>query len=302
MNKLRPMLAAVYEPDRLNGILPVYGQPKYDGIRCLVKGGVGLSRTLKPIPNRFVQEVIRTYGSLLEGIDGELIVGSPTDPKGYNTTQSAVMTASGSPQFTFWAFDRWNTSMHFEHRFDTLRHVMAPALDSRYFAIAPTELLPTRDYVDAYISKTFGEGYEGVILRRAEALYKFNRATAKQGQLLKIKSWEDAEAVVHGFEEMESNQNEAQVDALGLTKRSSHKANKVPMGTLGKLLATGKYPDGTPFEAKIGSGFDMAQRQEIWDNQDRYLGRMVKFKYIPHGVKDNPRHPIFLGWRHPDDL
>jgi len=49
--KLRPMLATPFEEARVKKQLPVFAQPKYDGIRCLIKDGIGYSRTLKPIPN-----------------------------------------------------------------------------------------------------------------------------------------------------------------------------------------------------------------------------------------------------------
>jgi DNA ligase 1 len=58
--------------------------------------------------------------------------------------------------------------------------------------------------------------------------------------------------------------------------------------------------DGVEFN--IGTGFDAATRQTIWDNREAYLGRLVKFKSMTHGTKDRPRHPVFIGWRHEDDL
>jgi DNA ligase-1 len=56
---------------------------------------------------------------------------------------------------------------------------------------------------------------------------------------------------------------------------------------------------------KIGTGFDDKLRKEVWENRDKYLGKLVKFKYQEIGVKDLPRFPSyleFIGYRDEDDL
>jgi DNA ligase-1 len=53
---------------------------------------------------------------------------------------------------------------------------------------------------------------------------------------------------------------------------------------------------------KIGSGLNDELRDAIWDNRDEYIGKIVKYKFFQHGVKELPRHPVFLGFRHEDDL
>ena len=79
---MKPMLLPRETPDLDNLQYPVYVTPKLDGIRCLFKGGVALSRTLKPIPNKSIQAWAKKHAKILEGMDGELIVGSPTSPAG----------------------------------------------------------------------------------------------------------------------------------------------------------------------------------------------------------------------------
>jgi DNA ligase-1 len=61
---MRPMLAC---KDATGLKFPLLASAKIDGVRALVKDGKVLSRSLKPIPNRHVQEM---FGSL-EGADGE---------------------------------------------------------------------------------------------------------------------------------------------------------------------------------------------------------------------------------------
>jgi hypothetical protein len=121
-----------------------------------------------------------------------------------------------------------------------------------------------------------------------------------QGHLVKYKEWADAEGTVVGFEERMHNANEDVRDNLGHAKRSSHKENMVPMDTLGALIL-----DTAWGELKVGTGFDDAQRQNIWDANNKgkvcmnardYM-RKVTFKYQAFGMQDKPRFPVFMHFR-----
>ena len=68
--------------------------------------------------------------------------------------------------------------------------------------------------------------------------------------------------------------------------------------TLGSLTV---QKDGIVFN--IGSGFNDEQRKEIWENRDKYIGKLAKYKcFDVQSGYDAPRFPIFLGWRHEDDI
>src|SRR5690554_1925933 len=90
MHNRKPMLLYQKNPDLDLLSYPVYVTPKLDGIRCLAFQEGALSRTLKPIRNRYVQECFSKAGSTLWGMDGELIVGPPTTPDVYRVTNSGV--------------------------------------------------------------------------------------------------------------------------------------------------------------------------------------------------------------------
>jgi DNA ligase-1 len=120
----------------------------------------------------------------------------------------------------------------------------------------------------------------------------------KEGALIKVKQFTDDEATVIGFEEEFENLNEATVNALGHTERSSHQANKRGKGTLGALVCVTK--DGAEF--RIGTGFKRDERQALWDRRDTLPGSTVKFKSFLIGVKVAPRFPTFLGFRDSIDM
>jgi DNA ligase-1 len=143
------------------------------------------------------------------------------------------------------------------------------------------------------------EGHEGLMLRHPDATYKFGRSTVRQQGLLKVKAFEDDEALVVGFEELYRNLNEAFTSETGYTKRSTHQENKVPGNTMGALIVQSPKWNST---FNIGTGFSADDRQKIWDNRGAFQNKFVKFKYLKAGMKDVPRHPVFLSWRDPIDM
>lgn len=124
--------------------------------------------------------------------------------------------------------------------------------------------------------------------------YKCGRATEKEGFLLKLKPWKDAEAIIIGYDELERNLNEAKTNALGRTERSTSKEGKVAGGTLGAIqvrdLTSGQ-------EFSIGGGFTAADRDLLWAQKETLVGRIVTYKSVTIGVVDAPRFPVFQRFR-----
>lgn len=288
MTKLfRPMLACSESAHNFFDQLrfPLLASPKIDGIRATVRDGVVYARSNQPFPNVNVQRKF----SHLEHFDGEFVLGSPTRHDLCRAT-GGVTNSKEKPvdDLRLYVFDR------VEH------------LDRPYWRRNPQGLELGDDVVTLMQhtvedlenlleieAKYLDLGYEGLILRDPDAPYKCGRSTAKEQYLLKLKRFEDAEAVVIGFEERQKNGNAATTSALGRTKRSSAKAGKSGRGDLGALVC--RTPDGVEFN--IGTGFSDGERAFIWDNRDQFLGRLAKYKFFAVGVKEAPRHPVFLGWR-----
>lgn len=288
---MKPMLAGkITDTSKLR--YPLFASPKLDGIRCVISNRVSLSRSLKPIPNQFVQSTLETVD--LSGYDGELIVGDPTADDVYRMTNSAIMSRDGEPDFGFYVFDDFtNGKKPFEERLKTLQ------ADHPRVIIVPQMFVEREDDLLALEHHLLQEGYEGVMVRDPQGIYKHNRSTLKEGYLLKLKRFKDGEAEIIGFEEKMHNGNEAKINELGQTERSSHKAGLVPMGTLGALVVR---DINTGITFNIGTGFDDADRQHIWNRQDSLHGSIIKYKSFNIGVKEKPRHPVFLGIRDKRDM
>lgn len=285
------MLATDAELDKLR--FPLLASSKLDGIRAYVRDGVVYSRSNKPIPNKWVQERFKT----LDHADGELIVGEPNSSTVYRDTVSHVMAHDKAGfDVVFHVFDHL---LHLNDRYTDRYQRLTFDMLRRNDVVRHTQLpVQTLDELLAYEEQCLNQGYEGLILRDPNAPYKMGRSTVKEGYLLKLKRFTDAEAVVIGFEERMHNGNEATVSELGRTKRSSHKAGKSGRGDLGAITA--RTPAGVEFS--IGTGFTDAERAALWADRDSLVGRIAKYKYFPVGVKEAPRHPVFLGWRMKEDM
>lgn len=272
---------------------PLVISPKMDGVRGVKADGVLLARSLKPIPNKHVQAL---YAELLTGLDGELLAGSPTAPDVYRKTVSMVMSDDAPVDgLAFHVFDI-QEEHPWEERYAHLCAIF-DAVDSPALVLVPQVTVWSLAELLEYEARWVGMGYEGVIARKPGSPYKHGRSTQREGFLLKIKRFVDSEAEVIGVTELMHNANEAKTNELGRTARSHKKAGLVGAGVMGTLVVR-DCKTGVEFE--IGTGFTASDRLEIWEhwqNNRTYPWPLCKYKSFPVGVKDKPRHPVFLGWR-----
>lgn len=274
----------------------MYMSEKLDGIRCIVFGGVAYSRSLKRIPNLSIQAYVNYWAHILEGFDGELIVGDKNAPDVFNQSTSGVMRIEGEPDFTFWAFDRY--------------HHDATWLE-RYAFLVNNNLLPDRvkvlehflveddESINHFEAKMLAQGAEGIMLRDADAKYKCGRSGTKNPELQKVKRFVDNEFEIIGWEPKYTNTNEAKTNELGRTARSTAKDGMVALDTMGSLIL--RTSKGDTFSC--GSGMTDAIREDLWECRETLMGQLAKVKYFDVGNGYNvPRFPIYIGIRHKDDM
>jgi DNA ligase-1 len=299
----KPMLAAKPDPAELDAAIaalkfPVLASPKLDGIRATVQGGKLLSRSLKPIPNLEMQKL---WGRKeLEGLDGEIIAGSPFGEGVFNRTTRVVMKKDASMEGTaFYVFDCFNEKAPFSHRINTACDVTDQA------GVSPIghPIIKDLKALLAYEEKQLKKGYEGICVRDPNGLYKQGRSTMREAGLVAIKRFTDAEATVLSVYEQMENQNAQEVNELGHAKRSSHAAGKVCKGTLGGFRVFAELGKvGVEFNIGTGVGLTDAYRKELWAKRKSLVGKIVKFRYQKIGTQNAPRLPIWLGFRSKEDM
>ncbi len=296
---IKPMLAsAIKNYDAI--AYPKLASAKLDGIRCIINNGVVYSRSGKPIRSKAVQQL---FGhNELNMLDGEIIYGSPTAHNVFNLTTSFVMSEDipegmDASNLALFVFDYVSDDYAFLRR----NQIAQTRINDN--SLLPLELVhqvQVGSSVDMLMFEQMclTKGYEGIMLRNPNGMYKHGRATEKSQDLLKVKRFEDAEATVIGYEEEMYNGNEATTNELGRTERSQHKENLVGKNSLGALVCLTK--DNVQF--KIGTGYDAEMRKSLWYDKENLVGKIVKYKFFPVGVLVAPRLPVFLGWRDESDM
>lgn len=293
----RPLLAETVE-DFATIQYPVLATPKLDGIRCLRLHGKALSRKFKPIPNVHIRELLEA--NTPDGLDGEIM----TVEGEFCELSSQVMSQKGEPAFVYNVFDFVSGELT-EPYFERIKKLVAwyetSCIRKDLVKILVPVCLENEADLLAYETKCLEDGFEGIIIRKPDGRYKCGRSTVKEGILLKIKRFTDAEATIVGFEEKMKNNNEQERNEWGMAKRSSKQEGMAPCGTLGAFVVENRSL--WPNQFNLGTGLNDEIRAKVWAARDSYLGKLVKFKFQAVGMKgDAPRFPVFLGFRSEDDL
>lgn len=273
---------------------PMLASVKLDGIRGVVRHGVVWSNSGKPLRSKAVQA---KFGKL-EGMDGEIIYGAPNASNVYNLSTSFCNSTEipEGMEYTnvyFYAFD----DVRIPNVAYTERQPKVFDYDSGLIPLGSTLINTYEEFVE-YETEAINAGFEGVMLRKPDGRYKEGRSTLKEALLLKIKRFQDDEAVILDYYEEMHNTNEATTDAQGYTERSTAKAGLVGKGTLGGFRV--RNSKGQVFD--VGGGYTAKDRQLLWCIRDECIGATIVYKHFPHGAKDAPRFPTFKGFRDTDDI
>lgn len=294
----KPMLAYTIE-DTSKETYPALLSIKLDGIRAIVENGVVYSRSMKPIRSKAVQELFGKQE--YNGLDGELLYGDWNAPNVFNVTTSVVMATDlkliyDKSKISFVTFDWVLSEAEYVMRNVLAKHIVDRSGNPQLFSLENTTANCEQDLLD-FEQWALDKDYEGIMKRNPKSKYKQGRSTFKEQGIGKLKRFSDDEAIVIGFEEKMTNGNAAYTNELGRTQRSQAQEGMVGAGTLGAFICECK---GIKFTC--GSGLDDATRKEIWDNQDKYVNKFIKFKHFEIGQKDSFRFPIWLGFRDEEDM
>jgi len=266
---------------------PVLASPKIDGVRCLITPEGVQTRNGKPIPNRFAAGLLEKARQAKLFFDGELVcLGEDRKMLDFNTTSGLLRKVDTSAEYlhvNLLVFDNLHPDaicLPFSRRIlHCQTQLQGLITDFGFIQLVPQVMCSSAAELAEFEEYCVGEGYEGVMVRDPQGPYKHGRSTVREGYLLKVKRFADAEGTVAGFEEQYSVTGD-------------------PKNTLGALILD------TPFgQLKVGSGFTEELRREIWLYPAKYIGQLVTFKYQPSGMKDGglPRFPTFKGFRMEED-
>lgn len=299
-DNFKPMLAGK-APALEDLRYPVLSSPKLDGVRAIIRSGRVLSRNLLEIPCPTVQEL---FGDpRFNGFDGELIVGPPSAPDAFRRTSSIVMRHDAVDTrlapIAFHVFDDWSHDGTFDERFESITKRIRKS--AKIFSVVPHSRLANKHMVQIMEELYLADGYEGLMLRDPQGAYKFGRSTTKEGGLLKLKRFEDMEAEIIGFKELQHNENDDRTGGLA-KRRSTKQAGKRGGQVLGAFEVRGVSGPFRGVEFDVGTGLSANDRDAFWELRERLLGQFLRCRYFPLGSKDKPRFPVFQGFRDKIDM
>ena len=311
---IKPMLATDFDESKLR--FPCVAQPKLDGVRGLNLEGALTGRSLKSHANQFTTK--KFSHPHFKGLDGELTVGPVTDPALCRTTTSAVTSIKGDPTVIWNVFDyitEDTIKLPYRHRYLALRSHLDELHDTGLAAdlsLVPSHVCTTLEQLLELEKRWLDAGFEGVIIRDPDGMYKEGRSSIKQGGLLRIKRFMEEDCTVLAVIEGQSNGNEAKKNELGRTERSSHQENMVPNGLVGTLLCrlhkdvfdanSGALLLSKDQEITVSAGsMSHADRKHYFENPDEVALKTIKMKFFPKGILDKPRFPTFNGFRSESD-
>ena len=315
MTFTKPMLARDWIESKVK--YPCLISPKIDGVRALNRNGKLLARSLKPHENKHVTQLF----SLPEfhGFDGEMILDAdPTAPDLCRLTSAAMRRHDSKDVFTWWLFDyvtEETEGLPYIQRIEKLQeylngpmseHHLRPYL--RVVVIIEVDEVGLQYWDDYFLNK----GFEGSIIRDPMGYYKNGRSDGTM-QVWRIKKFIDSEFLITGIIEGRHNANEAKVNELGRTERSTLQENMQPNGLVGSLVGTllADVKDPQTQEVILNKGQQITvsagtmqaeDRKKYFENQHLILNQIGKFKLFPKGTKDKPRFPIFDSIRSKEDM
>ncbi len=233
---------------------------KLDGVRAFWDGNCLRFRSGLPIaaPHWF------TAGLPKVALDGELWLGRGQFDRLSGMVRKEVPSDVEWRELRYMVFDLPGAAGSFAQRVQELQSLVQVAGQPWLQAVAQLTLATDAE-LRTQLKKLVGEGGEGLVLHRADALWTAGRSDA----LLKFKPMQDEDARVVGH--------------LPGKGRNA--------GRLGALLL--ELPDGQRFA--LGTGFTDAQRES-----PPAVGTVVTYRLRDHTPKGLPRFASFLRVRGPD--
>jgi len=249
-----PPLLLAHSWDQVTDLSGWWMSEKLDGVRAYWDG----RRLISRLGNAFAAPDWFLEGLPDHPLDGELWGGR----KRFQRTVSIVRRQDGGREWNeiqFVVFDAPGLEKPFEER---QNHLVCLGQSLERIRVLQQQRCGDLEHLRSELSRVESEGGEGLMLRQPGSLYEIGRSWT----LLKVKSFQDAEAVVVGHQPGEGRHR----------------------GRLGALVL--ELPNGIRFS--VGTGFSDAERSD-----PPPLGALVTFRYQELSDAGVPRFPSWVGVR-----
>ena len=295
-------LAQKFELKRIKDMETVYVEPKLDGIRCfaIVENG---SAKLFARSGKLISNFDSTIGAALSELgdgcyDGELMgedfvaLMRQAYRKENAEIEDAYLTLFDYLPLEEWkkpeggtrptahrhgnrwvwrgiplpAKDRY-TELKRKVGSYNLRELVASPHEPLYLNVVERHEVPaTLEDIMTLHHKFVQEGYEGAMVKTIDAPYRFGRSY----DVMKVKEFHDVDLPIVGLEEG--------------TGRHTGKLGAVKINYNGVIV-------------KVGSGFSDEEREQVWNDQENFMGRIIEVRYQEVTPDGSLRFPTFVCFR-----
>jgi ATP-dependent DNA ligase len=268
---------------------------KLDGIRCEFKDGEMLTSSLKMFSN--VQIVKRFQHLALLSAEKNIIIDGELRAKSlvFNDL-SGLIRSDDAPipdDLMFYCFDvvrneKYDTE--FTQRVEDSK-IVAPLPFSK---VIEQVLMEDPKDIPEMFKRALADHCDGLILRNPKGRYKCGRGTVKEALIYKLKPYRTFDAKITGIIQATEVREgaEKKINELGRSVTSKKKGDRV---LIEKASAFVVMYEGK--ELKVTIAMTDIEKEEIWKNKEKYLGRWVEYKGMLVGSKDVPRHPTTIRFR-----
>lgn len=297
MKQFSPILAPNQAIKLTDIPLPLLVSYKLDGIRCLFKDGQMFSRALKSFPNIKLRERFIHLAKLSKEkniiLDGELLAKSLTFNELSGITRQ--LDKAIPEDLFFYCFDaikNENFNQPFNERLNLYFSDFGSTIP--YVKILEQHLVFNISTINKIYEEALDWGCDGLILRNPKGRYKLGRATIKENLIYKLKPFLTFDAQIIGvIQATEVREGaEKKINELGRSVTSKKKDDRI---LIEKASAFVVMYEGK--ELKVTIAMTDEEKEEVWKNKDKYIGKWIEYKGMLVGAKDLPRHPVFLRWR-----
>jgi DNA ligase-1 len=271
-----PMLAEKYEDYKDKIKFPQIAQPKLDGARCniYIKNGEIVCRTRSNRDYVSVPHLIEKFKPVLEKhptwvIDGELYNHAMKD--NFEDLMSIIRQSKptqedlkkSSELIDLYVYDIHDTSSPNERNIERIQNLAYLRDNFNDITVLTHDIILSKDKVESTLNYFLEKGYEGMMLRNPDGLYKPN---GRSKDLLKCKIFSDEEFEI--------------VDVLEGNGAWSGCAKKITI----------RLNDTDTCEASLKG--TQEQLAKVLQNKQQYISKMVTVTYFGRTNTNSLRFPV----------
>lgn len=237
-----------------------------------IDGLTELRTDIESVLNNTIEHMVFDGELLLEDTDENLTSVERFQKTGQQLSADGECLNIGFNIFDALPYDEFKQGIS-EHSYKERREVyLAPFTAGNLVRVIPVLGRTTKHDIHKWSDYATEHGFEGVMLNDPDAKYETKRVKG----LLKVKKMHTADLPIVGFEEAIDGKNRGGLKSLIVQLDDENTVN-------------------------VASGLTEQQREDIWNNQQDYLGRIIEVQYFEETQNKNGgrslRFPVVRSFR-----